>query len=84
MSPAPENRTGAGDLPPDLERLRTLEAWLVRFLGRHREKIVALERPAGPGRTPDWGITDAGTGVGRPPPRFTGRLLGAGQGAATG
>ncbi|MEU5331390.1 DUF6233 domain-containing protein [Streptomyces parvus] len=25
-----------------------------------------LERPAGPARTPDWGIADAGTGVGTP------------------
>ncbi|WP_097886424.1 DUF6233 domain-containing protein [Streptomyces sp. st140] len=64
MSRAPESPAGPGDLPPDLERLRTLETWLVLSLGRVREQIAVLERPAGPARTPDWGVSEAGTGVG--------------------
>ncbi|PVC90153.1 hypothetical protein DBP20_03420 [Streptomyces sp. CS131] len=35
-------------------------------LGQVREQIGVLEWPAGPARTPDWGIADAGTGVGTP------------------
>ncbi|MEU3136351.1 DUF6233 domain-containing protein [Streptomyces sp. NPDC006854] len=64
--PGAGDRSGPGDLPPDLERLRTLETWLVLSLGRVREQIAVLERPSGPARTPDWGIADAGTGVGTP------------------
>ncbi|WP_097868530.1 DUF6233 domain-containing protein [Streptomyces sp. rh34] len=41
-----------GDLPPDLERLRTLETWLVLSLDRVREQIAAVERPAQPRRVP--------------------------------
>lgn len=37
------------DLPPDLPRLRILETWPVLSLGRVREQIAVLERPAGPG-----------------------------------
>ncbi|MEW2310649.1 DUF6233 domain-containing protein [Streptomyces sp. NPDC006864] len=63
---ADDDRAGPGDLPPGLERLRTLETWLALSLARVREQIAVLERPAGPARTPDWGIADAGTGVGTP------------------
>ncbi len=33
-----------GDLPPDLDRLRTLETWLSPSLKRVREEIAAAER----------------------------------------
>ncbi|MEU9927301.1 DUF6233 domain-containing protein [Streptomyces anulatus] len=39
-----------GDLPPDLDRLRILETWLVLSLRRVREQIAAVERPARPER----------------------------------
>lgn len=39
-----------GDLPPDLDRLRILETWLVLSLRRVREQIAAVERPAQPER----------------------------------
>ncbi|MGW0669738.1 DUF6233 domain-containing protein [Streptomyces sp. NPDC002746] len=41
-----------GDLPPDLERLRTLETWLAFSLKRVREEITAVERSAQPRRAP--------------------------------
>ncbi|MEU4029184.1 DUF6233 domain-containing protein [Streptomyces anulatus] len=41
-----------GDLPPDLDRLRTLETWLTLSLKRVREEIAAVERKAQPQRTP--------------------------------
>ncbi|MGW1439866.1 DUF6233 domain-containing protein [Streptomyces griseus] len=40
------------DLPPDLDRLRTLETWLALSLKRVREEIAAAERPAQPRRSP--------------------------------
>ncbi|MFD3641539.1 DUF6233 domain-containing protein [Streptomyces griseus] len=40
------------DLPPDLDRLRTLETWLSISLKRVREEIAAAERPAQPRRSP--------------------------------
>ncbi|MFD4233350.1 DUF6233 domain-containing protein [Streptomyces sp. NPDC058542] len=40
------------DLPPDLERLRTLETWLVLSLKRVREQIAAVERSAQPQHAP--------------------------------
>ncbi|MEU4175157.1 DUF6233 domain-containing protein [Streptomyces sp. NPDC026589] len=68
-----------GDLPPDLERLRTLETWLVLSLDRVREQIAAVERSAQPQRaarppaaarpgprrtpTPEWGISAVGIGA---------------------
>ncbi|MFJ4609466.1 hypothetical protein [Streptomyces griseus] len=39
-----------GDLPPDVDRLRTLETWLALSLKRVREEIAAAERPAQPWR----------------------------------
>ncbi|WP_079134382.1 DUF6233 domain-containing protein [Streptomyces sp. EN16] len=65
------------DLPPDLDRLRTLETWLTLTLDRVRQQIKTLEQrqqpqqpapqppPAPPPRprTPDWGITEAGIGT---------------------
>ncbi|MEV6477857.1 DUF6233 domain-containing protein [Streptomyces sp. NPDC051657] len=40
------------DLPPDLERLRTLETWLDLSLKRVREQIATVERSAQPQRAP--------------------------------
>ncbi|MEU6632873.1 DUF6233 domain-containing protein [Streptomyces parvus] len=41
------------DLPPDLERLRTLETWAVLYLQRVRQRIAAVERQeAQPQRPP--------------------------------
>ncbi|WP_404830975.1 DUF6233 domain-containing protein [Streptomyces globisporus] len=63
------------DLPPDLDRLRTLETWLTLTLDRVRQQIKDVEQrqqpapqtppPAPPGRprTPDWGIVQAGIGT---------------------
>ncbi|MFD4025747.1 DUF6233 domain-containing protein [Streptomyces sp. NPDC058576] len=36
------------DLPPDLERLRTLETWAVLYLKRVRARIAAVERQQAP------------------------------------
>ncbi|MFE3484847.1 DUF6233 domain-containing protein [Streptomyces griseus] len=56
------------DLPPDLDRLRTLETWLTLTLDRVRQQIKDVEqrdRPQAPApqptpprrpRTPDWGL----------------------------
>ncbi|MFH8692698.1 DUF6233 domain-containing protein (plasmid) [Streptomyces anulatus] len=70
-----------GDLPPDLDRLRTLETWLALSLKRVREQIAAVERsaqpqrapqppaavrPAGPRRTPTPGWGISAVGVGAP------------------
>ncbi|MEU4181020.1 DUF6233 domain-containing protein [Streptomyces sp. NPDC026589] len=70
-----------GDLPPDLDRLRTLETWLVLSLERVREQIAAVERPAqpqrarwpsaaarcaGPHRTPMPDWGISSVGIGRP------------------
>ncbi|MFI6143384.1 DUF6233 domain-containing protein [Streptomyces griseus] len=41
-----------GDLPPDLDRLRTLETWLALSLKRVREEIAAVERPVEPWLAP--------------------------------
>ncbi|WP_031057860.1 DUF6233 domain-containing protein [Streptomyces sp. NRRL F-5702] len=66
------------DLPPDLERLRVLETWLLLSLDRVREQIAAVERearqhraPAPPAGSPGppkpaWGIADAGLGIPAP------------------
>ncbi|WP_030800035.1 DUF6233 domain-containing protein [Streptomyces sp. NRRL F-3273] len=40
------------DLPPDLERLRVLETWLLLSLDRVREQIAAVERETCPHRAP--------------------------------
>ncbi|MFD8710914.1 DUF6233 domain-containing protein [Streptomyces anulatus] len=68
------------DLPPDLDRLRTLETWLALSLDRVREQITAVEHqgqpqhppaplppavPQGP-PPPAWGIGDAGIGIPAP------------------
>ncbi|MFE9701560.1 DUF6233 domain-containing protein [Streptomyces sp. NPDC006270] len=70
-----------GDLPPDLDRLRTLETWLVLSLDRVRERIEAVERqaqprhaprppaaarPAGPRRAPTPDWGISSVGVGAP------------------
>ncbi|MEU5289499.1 DUF6233 domain-containing protein [Streptomyces sp. CA-278952] len=47
-----------GDLPPDLERLRTLETWLVLSLKRVREQIAAVERLAQSQRAPQPSMGD--------------------------
>ncbi|MFE3676134.1 hypothetical protein [Streptomyces griseus] len=39
---------GMGDLPPDLDRLRSLGTWLSIFLKRVREEIAPAERPVQP------------------------------------
>ncbi|WP_078863011.1 DUF6233 domain-containing protein [Streptomyces sp. JS01] len=60
------------DLPPDLDRLRTLETWLTLTLDRVRQQIKEVEQrqqpapppaPAPRPRTPDWGIVQAGIGT---------------------
>lgn len=43
-------RSVMGSLPPDLERLRTLETWVILSLERVREQIAAVERSARPRR----------------------------------
>ncbi|MEU5200376.1 DUF6233 domain-containing protein [Streptomyces scabiei] len=62
------------DLPPDLERLRTLRVWHVMWLERIDRKIAALRqreaeqehgRRSRPPR-PDWTV-ELGIGTGRPP-----------------
>ncbi|MDP9954341.1 hypothetical protein J2S51_007179 [Streptomyces sp. DSM 41269] len=56
------------DLPPDLERLRVLETWLLLSLDRVREQIAAVERetrphraPASPAGPPPAGLPPAGS-----------------------
>ncbi|MFE6727746.1 DUF6233 domain-containing protein [Streptomyces californicus] len=56
------------DLPPDLERLRVLETWLLLSLDRVREQIAAVERearqhraPAPPAGPPPAGLPPAGS-----------------------
>ncbi|MEU8851917.1 DUF6233 domain-containing protein [Streptomyces sp. NPDC048564] len=62
------------DLPPDLERLRTLRVWHALWVQRIDNKIAALrqweaEKERGRQRRPpqpDW-IVELGIGTGRPP-----------------
>lgn len=61
------------DLPPDLERLRTLETWLTITLARVRRKIAQEEQQAAGMRraqrlpiVPDW-VLERGIGKGSPP-----------------
>ncbi|UFR07155.1 DUF6233 domain-containing protein [Streptomyces sp. Go40/10] len=62
------------DLPPDLERLRTLRAWHAMWLARIDGKIAQLiqrqteqERGRRAKPTPPEWIVELGIGVGRPP-----------------
>jgi hypothetical protein len=84
-----------GDLPPDLERLRTLETWLVLSLDRVREQIAAVERseqpqraarppaaarPAVPRRAPTPDWGISAAGIGAPSLRSTGATASPGAG----
>ncbi|MGW3029171.1 DUF6233 domain-containing protein [Streptomyces sp. NPDC001221] len=61
------------DLPPDLERLRTLRVWHALWMERIDRKIAALERRQAEQergrrerpRPPDW-LVELGIGTGRP------------------
>jgi hypothetical protein len=62
------------DLPPDLERLRTLRVWHAMWLERIDAKIAALHRQKAEQersrrsrpRSPEW-LVELGIGAGRPP-----------------
>ncbi|MET8957192.1 DUF6233 domain-containing protein [Streptomyces sp. NPDC004533] len=62
------------DLPPDLERLRTLRVWHALWMERIDRKIAALERRQAEQergrrerpRPPDW-LVELGIGTGQPP-----------------
>ncbi|MFJ9105645.1 DUF6233 domain-containing protein [Streptomyces sp. NPDC102405] len=62
------------DLPPDLDRLRTLRVWHALWLNRINAKITLLERRKAEeehGRrtrpqTPEW-VVEVGIGTGKPP-----------------
>ncbi|MFD8710876.1 DUF6233 domain-containing protein [Streptomyces anulatus] len=70
-----------GDLPPDLQRLRTLETWLTLSLQRVREQIAAVERPAQPRRSPQPPAAAARPAGPRRPPTPDWGIVDAGAGA---
>ncbi|MEU3703614.1 DUF6233 domain-containing protein [Streptomyces anulatus] len=70
-----------GDLPPDLQRLRTLETWLTLPLQRVREQIAAVERPAQPRRAPQPPAAAARPAGPQRPPTPDWGIVDAGAGA---
>lgn len=65
------------DMPPDVDRLRTLETWLAHTLGRVQQRIGELEQQASPPivvarEAPAWlAEYERASSAGRTPPRHS-------------